>query len=82
MQILQSAHEIAAMKSKYNSSAVCDKIQVEFHMQFGHNPYDWQLNVGKALVLGLDCSVIVGTGAGKTMPFIMPILANPTRHVQ
>ena len=69
------------MKSKYNSSAVRNKIQVEFRTQFGHDPYDWQLNVGEALVLGLDCSVIVGTGAGKTMPFIMPILADPTKHV-
>ena len=37
--------------------------------------YEWQLDVGEALKLGLDCSVIAGTGAGKAIPFILPLLA-------
>jgi hypothetical protein len=37
--------------------------------------YEWQLDVGEALKLRLDCSVIAGTGAGKTIPFnILPLL--------
>ena len=34
----------------------------------GLEAYDWQLDVSEALLLGLDCTVIAGTGAGKTMP--------------
>ncbi|KAH9952579.1 P-loop containing nucleoside triphosphate hydrolase protein, partial [Russula dissimulans] len=33
----------------------------------------------EALLLGLDCIAIAGTGAGKTMPFIMPLLVDPTK---
>ena len=37
-------------------------------------PYSWQLDVTEAIFLGLDPVVIAGTGAGKTMPFMMPLL--------
>ncbi|KAJ7506438.1 hypothetical protein B0H11DRAFT_1707242, partial [Mycena galericulata] len=37
-------------------------------------PYDWQIEVAEALILGLDAVVIAGTGAGKTIPFMMPLL--------
>jgi hypothetical protein len=40
----------------------------------GRDPYDWQINVCESLLLGLDCVIIAGTGAGKTMPFAMPLL--------
>ncbi|KDQ56801.1 hypothetical protein JAAARDRAFT_131803, partial [Jaapia argillacea MUCL 33604] len=40
----------------------------------GKSPYPWQLDVAEAFILGLDAVVIAGTGAGKTMPFIMPLL--------
>ncbi|KAH9958297.1 hypothetical protein BC827DRAFT_1344993 [Russula dissimulans] len=45
----------------------------------GLEPYSWQLDICEALLLGLDCIVITGTGAGKTMPFIMPLLVDPTK---
>ncbi|KAN0091044.1 hypothetical protein V8E55_004610 [Tylopilus felleus] len=35
-------------------------------------PYPWQLDV--AFILGLDCTVIAGTGSGKTLPFLMPAM--------
>ncbi|PCH42383.1 acetyl-CoA synthetase-like protein [Wolfiporia cocos MD-104 SS10] len=49
---------------------------------FGANssPYDWQLDVTEALLLGLDTIVIAGTGAGKTMPFSMPFLLEENRE--
>jgi len=31
--------------------------------------------------VGLDCSVIAGTGAGKTMPFVMPLFLDPKKIV-
>ena len=39
----------------------------------GRIPYDWQLDAAEALVLGLNCVVIAGTGAGKTIPFVLPL---------
>ncbi|KAF9537693.1 P-loop containing nucleoside triphosphate hydrolase protein, partial [Agrocybe pediades] len=32
------------------------------------------LDIAEALLLGLDCSVIAGTGSGKTLPFVLPLL--------
>ncbi|KAF9245426.1 P-loop containing nucleoside triphosphate hydrolase protein [Melanogaster broomeanus] len=46
-----------------------------------HIPYDWQLDIAEALVLGLDCLIIAGMGAGKMMPFIMPLFAESSKHV-
>ena len=81
-RILETAREDAKKKSKYDSKTTRDKIYQEFRARFNnHEPYDWQLNVAEALVLGLDCSVIAGTGAGKTMPFVMPLFADPTKQV-
>jgi superfamily II DNA helicase RecQ len=35
---------------------------------------DWQLDVAEAVLLGLDVTLIAGTGLGKTLPFILPLL--------
>ncbi|KAF7358170.1 p-loop containing nucleoside triphosphate hydrolase protein [Mycena venus] len=37
--------------------------------------------MGEALHLGLDCSLIVGTGAGKTMPFVMPLFEDSDKII-
>ena len=37
-------------------------------------PYDWQVDLAEALTLGLDATVIAGTGSGKTLPWAMPVL--------
>ena len=37
-------------------------------------PYDWQVDLAEALTLGLDATVIAGTGSGKTLPWAMPLL--------
>jgi ATP-dependent helicase YprA (DUF1998 family) len=31
--------------------------------------------------MGLDSIVIAGTGSGKTMPFMMPLLMDPTKKI-
>ena len=36
------------------------------------------MDVCEAMLLGLDCVVIASTGAGKSMPFIMPLLVDET----
>lgn len=45
----------------------------------GRQPYDWQIDVTEAILLCIDCMVIAGTGAGKTMPFVMPLLLDETK---
>ena len=37
----------------------------------GYAPHEWQLDVVEALYLGIDTIVIAGTGAGKTLPFVL-----------
>ena len=36
--------------------------------------YDWQVDLAEALTLGLDATVIAGTGSGKTLPWTIPLL--------
>ena len=67
---------------KYDCHLTRLKITEEFEKRTnGKMPYDWQLNATEALLLGLDCVVVAGTGAGKTMPFMMPLLVYPKKHV-
>ena len=37
-------------------------------------PYERQIDLAEALTLGLDATVIAGTGSGKTLPWAMPLL--------
>ncbi|KAF8546012.1 hypothetical protein OG21DRAFT_1374436, partial [Imleria badia] len=67
---------------KYDSKSTRQKLCEEFEKQTGgKQPYDWQVNGAEALLTGLDCVVIAGTGAGKTMPFMMPLLIHMKKHV-
>ena len=45
------------------------------------NPHEWQLDVAEALLLGIDSVVIVGTGSGKTILFMLPLVLNPEKMV-
>ena len=71
---LSNARQKASRRLGYNSAATRAKITRLFQERFGGDPYDWQLDVTEAILLGLDTVVIAGTGAGKTMPFVMPLL--------
>lgn len=44
-------------------------------------PYSWQLDVAEALMLEVNSIVIAGTGAGKTLPFVMPLLNGPEKSI-
>ncbi|KAH8977284.1 hypothetical protein EDB86DRAFT_2818157 [Lactarius hatsudake] len=44
-------------------------------------PHKWQLDVAEGLLLGIDCEVIAATGAGKTLPFVLPLLVRPDMMV-
>jgi bloom syndrome protein len=56
-------------------------LKLIFHDHFKKDPYEWQLDVTETILLGLDSVVIAGAGAGKTMPFMMPLLLNDKKKV-
>ena len=45
----------------------------------GNEPRKFQLDIVEALVLGLDVMAIAGTGSGKTLPWVMPLLLEENR---
>ncbi|KAJ3848712.1 P-loop containing nucleoside triphosphate hydrolase protein [Lentinula lateritia] len=69
-------------KGGYNSEVTQSLLHKEFsQINKGLIAYRWQINVAEALHLGLDCTVIAGTGAGKTMPFVMPLLIDKDKRI-
>jgi ATP-dependent helicase YprA (DUF1998 family) len=78
--VLENARKTASMIDHYSSQLTREAIVKRCEEAFnGHKPYDWQIDVTEALLLGLDCVAIAGTGAGKTMPFGLPLLMDETR---
>ena len=64
---LENARKAAAKKKNYDTHKTRAALADIFRERFGNNPYDWQLNVTEAIILGLDSIVIAGTGSGKTI---------------
>ncbi|KAK7008277.1 bloom syndrome [Favolaschia claudopus] len=79
--ILQEAREKARRRRDFNSEATRQKLEFLFEEQTGKKPYEWQIDVSEALILGLDSVVIAGTGAGKTIPFMLPVMLHPEKFV-
>ena len=78
--VLQDARATATESRQYSSENTRNGLITAFKDAFyGWEPYDWQLDISEALILGLDCILIAETGAGKTMPFIMPLLVDDTK---
>lgn len=80
-QILDAARQDAAKKSNFNSDLTRRQLSTIFRERFGALPHDWQLDATEAILLGLDTIVIAGTGAGKTMPFMMPLLVDDKKKI-
>ena len=78
---LQEARAAAEKQRKYNSGATRRVLAALFAERFGSAPYEWQLDVAEALLLGLDSVVIAGTCSGKTIPFMLPLLHLPDKMV-
>ena len=68
-------------EAAYDSRKTRSAVTQLFEARSGKTPYDWQLDVTKAILLGLDSVVIAGTGSGKTIPFMLPLLAHPEKIV-
>jgi ATP-dependent helicase YprA (DUF1998 family) len=78
--VLQAARDAAAGSRQYSSERTREDLCTAFKKAFnGLEPYTWQLDVTEAILLGLDCVAIAGTGSGKTMPFAMPLLVDKTK---
>jgi bloom syndrome protein len=80
-RILQEAREKARRKKKYDSIKTRRDLASLFREQEGKDAYEWQIDVAEALILGLDAVVIAGTGAGKTIPFMLPVLLHRNKFV-
>lgn len=78
---LQDARDAAGRKNGYDSAKTRQDLKRLFRERFGTDPYEWQVDVTEAILLGLDSVVIAGTGAGKTMPFMMPLLLNRDKRI-
>ena len=80
-QILEGARREAAAKSNYNSGLTRSELSNTFRERFGAVPHEWQLDTAEAILLGLDSIVIAGTGAGKTIPFMLPLLVDEKKKI-
>ena len=79
-RILEKARQKAFKKDSYNSESTRRRLTELFSERFdGAEPRAWQLDVTEAILLGVNSLVIAGTGAGKTMPFMMPLMLDPTK---
>jgi ATP-dependent helicase YprA (DUF1998 family) len=78
---LDRARADAKRKNGYDWQQIRHDLTLIFRERFGTDPYSWQLDVTEAILLGLDSVVIAGTGAGKTMPFMMPLLLDKKKRV-
>lgn len=68
-----------AKKGGIDIEKLLKKVEHEFTSRQGSQPYDWQMKVTEAMLVKLDSIVIAGTGSGKTMPFMMVLLADPEK---
>ena len=81
-RILEKARQKAFKKDGYKSESTRLRLTELFRKRFdGGEPRLWQLDVAEAIILGLDSlvQVIAGTGAGKTVSFMMPLMLDPTK---
>ena len=80
VELLNTARKTASETANYSSEATREAIVKKFQDVFdGNKPYDWQVDMTEALLLGLDCVAISGTGAGRMMPFGMTLLMDESR---
>ena len=84
-KLLEDARLTASTSDEaYDSRKTRSAITQLFEARSGKTPYDWQLDVTEAMLLGLDSIVIAGTGSGKTShscSHSLPVLGHPEKIV-
>lgn len=78
---LQECRTAAAKESKYDYILARADLQETFSSSFGKPAHEWQLDVAEAVLLGMDATVIAGTGSGKTIPLMLILLANEKNRI-
>jgi ATP-dependent helicase YprA (DUF1998 family) len=66
-------------KKNFSSLVMRECLQAKFRGKCGKEVYNWQLDVAEAMMLQLDCILLAGTGMGKTIPLMLPLLADCAR---
>ncbi|KAH9847960.1 P-loop containing nucleoside triphosphate hydrolase protein [Lenzites betulinus] len=77
--LLQNAREEAHNKRRYDSTASRIVMAEECAKRTGLLARPEQLDVAECMLLGLDAVCIAGTGWGKTLPFVLPLLVPQSR---
>ncbi|KAI0074985.1 P-loop containing nucleoside triphosphate hydrolase protein [Panus rudis PR-1116 ss-1] len=77
--VLQKVRSKAEADKLHDSAAFRREVSSKFMQMCNKSPYPWQLDVAEATALRLNCITIAGTGAGKTMPFVMPLMTDKTK---
>ena len=68
-ETLKNARDAALKDRNYDSEGTRQMMSRKLQDVFnGRIPYEWQLDAAEALILGLDCVVVTGTGAGGPPP--------------
>ncbi|KAF8214786.1 hypothetical protein K438DRAFT_1562614 [Mycena galopus ATCC 62051] len=79
---LKQAREDAAKARGYKSAPTCAQLRNEFSKRNnGMQAHEWPVDVAEAIILGLDVTLIAGTGTGKTMPFVVPLFVETEKIV-
>ncbi|KIK97805.1 hypothetical protein PAXRUDRAFT_135571 [Paxillus rubicundulus Ve08.2h10] len=77
---LVNSQEVATRTSSYSSENTRKAfIDTCLHRYNNQPPYSWQLDAAVAFYLGLDCTVLAGTGSGKSLPFVMPCILSSNK---
>ncbi|KAG6370692.1 P-loop containing nucleoside triphosphate hydrolase protein [Boletus reticuloceps] len=77
---LAHARELAKKTSNYSAHDIQQALTTACLKNCQNQPpYPWQLDSAEAFLLGLDCTIVAGTGSGKSLPFVMPSMIHPDK---
>ncbi|KAI0683129.1 P-loop containing nucleoside triphosphate hydrolase protein, partial [Cytidiella melzeri] len=79
-KLLEETRKDAEANRKFDSASARQMMTEECLRHTGNTPYSWQLDISEAILLGLDSVLMAGTGAGKTLPFVLPLLVDKTGY--
>ena len=73
---LLKSRNLAACTSGYHNEFVRQALTKVCSERCHNIPYEWQLDAAEAFFLGLNCTILAGTGSGKSLPFVMPSMVH------
>ncbi|KAI0639716.1 P-loop containing nucleoside triphosphate hydrolase protein [Trametes polyzona] len=79
-ELLAAARAEASKRRRYNSESARRSMSEECAKRMGFTPRTEQLDLAECMLLGLDAVCIAGTGWGKTLPFVLPLLVPQSKR--